>query len=286
MIDHRIRTFLTLCEQMNYRRAAEKLHMTQPAVTQQIHHLEDHYGVKLFEYDRRRLVITPEGESLRTYAENVLYQEERFAESLKDNTERRLRLGSTKTIGEFVIPGLLERYLSDGKNQLTVEVDNTEKLLGMLKRGELDIALVEGYFDTGEFRHRLYRREEFVGVCGRDHPFAGRSVPLDLVFRNTLFLREQGSGTRQILERFLEEGNRSVSQFDRCVTVNNFGLMGELIGRGCGITFAYRSLTDSDGRLAVFRVEGTEMFRDFNYVFLDTPYSRRDLEMLERLSEE
>ena len=58
MLDYRIDTFLTLCEQMNYRKTADLLHISQPAVTQQIHHLETRYGQKLFEYENRRLVKT------------------------------------------------------------------------------------------------------------------------------------------------------------------------------------------------------------------------------------
>ena len=75
MIDTRVKTFLTLCDILNYRQTAEKLNMTQPAVTQHIHYLENLYGCKLFIYDRRSLKMTPEAEVLKKYAENVLYQE-------------------------------------------------------------------------------------------------------------------------------------------------------------------------------------------------------------------
>lgn len=77
MIDTRIQTFLTLCRVMNYRRTAELLNMTQPAVTQHIHFLEEQYGCKLFHYDRRTLTMTREAELLQRYAENVLYQEKK-----------------------------------------------------------------------------------------------------------------------------------------------------------------------------------------------------------------
>lgn len=75
MIDNRILTFLTLCKDMNYRKAAEELNMTQPAVTQHIQYLEKEYGCKLFSYDKRVLTITNEGKELKKHAENIVYQD-------------------------------------------------------------------------------------------------------------------------------------------------------------------------------------------------------------------
>lgn len=83
MIDNRIRTFLALCRNMNYRRTAEELNLTQPAVTQHIQYLESEYGCSLFSYDRRTLRLTKEGELLKNYAENVLYQERKMLEKLR-----------------------------------------------------------------------------------------------------------------------------------------------------------------------------------------------------------
>ena len=71
MLDYRINTFLTLYEEMNYRRTAEKLNMTQPGVTQHIHYLEKHYGVKLFEYDGRILSRTKNAEYLKRHFDSI-----------------------------------------------------------------------------------------------------------------------------------------------------------------------------------------------------------------------
>ena len=75
-MDQRLETFLTVCSTMNYRRAAEQLHLTQPAVTKQIQALEALYGVRLFTYDSRKLKKTPQGETLEIYAISQRYQDE------------------------------------------------------------------------------------------------------------------------------------------------------------------------------------------------------------------
>lgn len=275
MIDSRLETFLTLCKTMNYRKTAEALNMTQPAVTQHIHYLENLYGCKLFIYDRKKLFITKEANILRRYAENVIFQEKKLKTQLYENEGTRLSIGATKTIGEFVIGKQIADYLSNPLNSISVQVDNTEHLLESLSNGEIDFALIEGFFDRNQFASKLYRKEPFVGLCGKEHPFAGKTVSLDRILEENIILREEGSGTRTILEQLLTQQNRSFSEFRRINIISNFGLMMQLLEKGVGITFAYRAVTERNFGLAEFKVEGWDTVREFNYVYLDTPFSRQ-----------
>jgi DNA-binding transcriptional LysR family regulator len=283
MIDQRLKTFVVLCRLMNYRRTAEALNMTQPAVTQHIQYLEKQYGCRLFLYDRRKLIMTPEGEVLLKYAQNVLYQEKKLREQLAEQRGWDLSIGATKTIGEFVISEHVEAWLAVAGNRLSVEVDNTEHLLGKLSDGSLDFALIEGTFDRQMFASQLYREELFLGICGKEHPFAGQIVPLDSLWKEHLILREEGSGTRNILEQVLAEHNRSVKDFRMVTTISNFGLMMRLVRDTGGITFAYQAVLDQNDGLTAFAVKGWEILREFNYVFLDTPVSRQAVKLFEEV---
>ena len=205
MIDYRVKTFLALCDFMNYRKTAQILNMTQPAVTQHIHFLENQYGCKLFDYDRHSLKMTREGMLLKRYCESVMYQEEKLFEKIKSGEKRLVRFGATKTIGEYVIPEQVERFLQLPDYNVEIEIDNTRYLLDKLKRGELDFALIEGFFDSNDFLSRVYRSENFVGVCSKNHRFANKTILPDDIFTEHLFLREKGSGTRNILEQVLSE---------------------------------------------------------------------------------
>lgn len=275
MIDTRIETFLTLCRLMNYRRTAEVLNMTQPAVTQHIHYLEEKYGCKLFLYDRRTLRMTDEAVILKRYAENAMYQEKKVRDEIHAKAGWELSIGATKTIGEYVIGEQVVNYLADPGNRISIEVDNTKHLLNLLSDGELDFALIEGFFDRKQFASRLYRIEPFVGLCGRTHPFANRTVSPELLWNEHLILREKGSGTRNILEQLLSERNRSISEFSRVTNIGNFGLMVQLLKGGSYITFAYQAVMNQSGELATFQVEGWNTVREFNYVFLDNPFSKQ-----------
>lgn len=285
MIDYRVKTFLALCDFMNYRKTAQILNMTQPAVTQHIHFLENQYGCKLFDYDRHSLKMTREGMLLKRYCESVMYQEEKLFEKIKSGEKRLVRFGATKTIGEYVIPEQVERFLQLPDYNVEIEIDNTRYLLDKLKRGELDFALIEGFFDSNDFLSRVYRSENFVGVCSKNHRFANKTILPDDIFTEHLFLREKGSGTRNILEQVLSEHNITTEHFARVTCINHFTLMSKLIEDNLGITFAYEVMQKSYSSLAPFYVKGWNIVRDFNYVYLDSADSLEILETFDNLSE-
>lgn len=159
MIDYRIKTFLVLCDTMNYRKTAEILNMTQPAVTQHIHFLENEYKCKLFIYDRHTLKVTSEGEMLKNYAENVLFQEQKLLEKMQTAKNPVVRIGATKTIGEFVIDEKLGEYLKNPHNNLLIDIDNTVRLLKRLKRGEIDFALIGDFLTVRSLQAKFIRKK-------------------------------------------------------------------------------------------------------------------------------
>ncbi len=269
MLDYRIETFLVLCECGNYRQTAEQLHITQPAVTQQIHHLEQEYGCKLFRYANRRLEKTAAAETLELYARAERLHEQSLREQLKEKgPQKNLRVGATKTIGDYFLVDYIHRYLRDENNSLTFLVDNTERLLRELEENRLDFAVVEGFFDKDRFDSILLRREPFVGICRRDHPFAGREVSIEELLSETIIHREDGSGTRAILEQELMGYNESLSRFHRRICISSFKVILDLVREGFGVSFVYNVLADSDPELAKFSLQDDRVIREFNIVYL------------------
>ena len=167
MLDYRVYTFLTLYEEMNYRRTAEKLNMTQPGVTQHIHYLENHYGVKLFAYDGRTLSRTGAAEELKRYFDSVKAEEVHLRGTLVRQDMIHMRVGATKTIGEFVIVPEIRDFLRSPTHNLDLVIDNTAILLQMLERAELDFAVIEGVFDKSKYGYHRYKKENFLGICGK-----------------------------------------------------------------------------------------------------------------------
>ncbi len=268
MLDHRIHTFLLLCKVMNFRKTADLLGITQPAVTQQIHYLESQYGQKLFDYENRRLVKTEAAAVLEKYARAAKLQEQNLREKLENNSGHSLRVGATKTIGDYYLKEDIHRYLHGPDNALTLLVDNTDHLLRLLEENELDFAVVEGFFDKTRFDSILLRREPFVGICRKDHPFAGQEVTMEELLRETIIHREDGSGTRAILEQELRGYNESLQRFRRHICISSFNLILDLVKQGFGVSFVYNILADSDPAVAKFSIRGESVVREFNIVYL------------------
>lgn len=267
MLDYRMYTFLTLYEEMNYRRTAELLNMTQPGVTQHIHHLEKYYGVKLFRYDGRVLTRTPDAEVLRRHIRRMLAEEKAIQEEMSAQKRLCLRVGATKTIGEFVLVPVVQRFVNDPGHSIELTVDNTQNLLRMLEGGELDFAVVEGVFDKGQYGYHLYQKERFLGVCGRGHAFAGKRVPMEALFQQTLVVRERGSGTRRLLEQTLSDHGYSLDSFQRVLAVSNFSVITDLVAQNGAITFAFQPVASQNPRLASFEIEDVQIVGEFNFVY-------------------
>lgn len=272
MLDPRWNTFLAVCETMNYTRAAERLCLTQPAVTHHIHYLEDHYGCRLFSYEGKVLRLTEAGLRLLEFTRSMAYNSRKVETAMAAPVPVSLRVGASKTIGEFIIAPKIERFLSAQPDaSFSLMVDNTQVLLRELEAGRLDFVLVEGFFDRSRYDAQLCQREDFFGVCAPGHRLAGRSVPLDELVGERLILRESGSGTRAIFEEALHRQNYTLDSFSSVVTISDFSTIKSLVVDGLGVSFLYAPVVAQElkvGALARFDLEEGPMSGAFYFVCL------------------
>ena len=272
MLDFRMDTFLALCRTMNYTRAAEELNITQPAVTQHIQYLQRHYGVKLFQYRDKHLFLTEAGAALRSAALNMEHDERELMEQLPllQKGMQHLRLGATLTVGEYALPPHLGRYMKRHPDvALHLVVGSTRRLLEGLNRGELDAAVVEGYFAKREYDAIRWSMEPYVCVCAAGSALEG-PMELEDLFTQTLILRDPESGTREILERALLERNFQLSDFRRVVEINDLTVIKQLVEQNCGITFLYRRAVErelEEGQLRQVFLRGWEVQHEFTFLW-------------------
>ncbi|MDF2822401.1 MAG: hypothetical protein K0R15_2849 [Clostridiales bacterium] len=217
MLDNRLHTFLTLCETCNYTKTAQKLNMTQPAVSQHIQFLENYYQVVLILRKGKNFSLTEEGESLQQYVRTLKANSERILPLLHriKNHVRPLNFGATLTIGEYTIPPILYQIFKEDLESISMFVENTHVLQKMLWKGKIDFALLEGHFDKNQFEYKLISNETFIGVCSPENKVASKLNDLEELLEQNLILREPGSGTRDILEQALYNQNLSIKDFKR-----------------------------------------------------------------------
>jgi DNA-binding transcriptional LysR family regulator len=280
MLDYRVTTFLALCEEMNYRRTAEKLNMTQPGVTQHIQYLERYYGVKLFEYDGRTLLKTKNADRLKRHFDSMRAEEGALFDAFTEADGICLSVGATKTIGEFVIVPEIREFLRNPKHNLQLTVDNTENLLRMVEKSQIDFAVIEGVFDKSKYGYHLYKKENFVGICSENHRFANRTVSLQEIFEEDLLVREPFSGTRTLFENAISDRGFSLESFKRCISVSNFSVICDLVANVGAITFAYEPISRHRKDLATFSVQDMQICGEFNFVYCNGSVAHQKIESI------
>ena len=254
-MDSKLHTFLVLCQTMNYRLAAERLHLSQPAVTKQIQALEQSLQTKLFYYDGHTLHKTEKCLLLERYAISMQYQFEELQLTIAEKERTLLRIGATKTIGDYVLIDAIKDYLKDPGHELSLVVDNTKHLLHMLDENQLDFAVIEGTFSKTKYDSYLLRMEPFVGICVKDHPLCGKHIPVEDLLKETIIVREEGSGTRRIFEERLVASGYELNDFSRTVSISSFVAIKALVAAGIGISFVYDSVVAKDENIGTFTVD-------------------------------
>lgn len=272
MLDFRMETFLAVCRYMNFTRAAEKLNITQPAVSQHIRFLEKHYNTKLFRYEGKKLELTEAGEILKNASLTMMHDETAMQDEMKRAGEsEELRFGATRTVGDVLGGKMIFNYLEMYPNtHIHMIVENTRELLKKLDEGEIDFALVEGFFKKNEYDFQKYSEEPYIAVCSPDYPFKKKPKRIEDLFGERILIREDGSGTREVLERYLESCNLSIGNFRQTVEIGSMHTIKELTKLKCGITFLYETAIweelESEA-LVKIPLEDFHIVREFTFIW-------------------
>ena len=284
MLDFRIKTFLAVCKYMNFTRAAEQLAITQPTVSQHIRWLEEEYGVRLFAFSGKKMSLTEEGREMLSVATTMMHDEQFLRQKLRQETGRRtVRLGATLTVGETLVASHVAAYMKEHPgDRIQVVVENTRHLTELLDGGKIDFALVEGYFEKKEYDYEVYSRESYICVCGPKtwarlnrsgggmKDLARTSFPLERLLRETLLIREEGSGSREILEKNLKEKNFDLDDFANLIEISNINAILDLAAGDVGITFLYERAARKRveaGQLKVVAIEDFSLSHEFAFIW-------------------
>ena len=278
MLDYRVETFLTVCREMNYTKAAEVLNITQPNVSQHIKWLEDLYHQKLFAYQGRKLILTPAGEVLKKAAIAMRHEEKLLRQQMASVQDRQktLAFGVTKSISEGFMKMRINRFLEKyAGGRIYFAVNNTRQLLEEINAMKLDFAIVEGNFDKNIYDYIVLTKERFIPVCAADYVFKKEIACLEDLFEEPLILRAQGSGCREILENVLGSRNYTFQSFRSVMEIGDIGITKELLKDGSGVTFLYEMAVKQElkeGSLKEIPLRDFDVCHEFALVWLKTKH--------------
>lgn len=208
MSDRRLKIFHTVGGVLSFTRAAEMLHMTQPAVTHQIRQLEEEFNARLFDRSNNRISLTVAGEEVMDYAGRILGLYGEMQESVKTLTGDRtglVTLGASTTIAEYMLPGLLGGFREQFPEvQIRLRVANTDAVVNMVADNTIELGVVECEVENQLLRVEQCRQDELFFIVPPDHALASRShITPDQLLGIPFIHREDGSGTRTVIENYL-----------------------------------------------------------------------------------
>lgn len=238
---------------------AERLHISQPAVSKQLQELEKHLGLPLFDRLPRGVRLTETGELLESYARRLFGLEaeaEAALAELRGLDRGRLSIGASMTIGGYLLPDVLARFHQKYPGvDLRLEIANTEEVQQRLIEGTLDVGLTEGFLEHPELEAVVFREDEMVVIAPPGHPLLSAAfVSAERVCREPFLVREEGSGTRAVVERAFAERNLALRPV---MSLGNIEAIKRAVAAGVGIAMVSAltvGLEQEAGTLAVVAV--------------------------------
>jgi DNA-binding transcriptional LysR family regulator len=268
MDTRQLAAFVAVVERKSFSRAAERLGVTQPAVSLQIGALERRLGVQLLDRSGRRVEPTEAGQQLYRSAQRVLAAEEQLLDELVGGSRiaGRFELGASTGPGGSVVPVLLAE-LAQAHPDVTVAltVADTHRIVELVADRTLELGVV-GFAR----RHRTVVfeplfRDEVVLACPPGHRFAGKTISLDDLHDETLILMQEGAGVREAIEDELRQVGVRIRDFAPRLELGLQESVRTAVEAGFGVTFISRSAIEAAlaaGTLAEARVEGLNPVRE------------------------
>ncbi|WP_219837741.1 selenium metabolism-associated LysR family transcriptional regulator [Paenibacillus sp. R14(2021)] len=273
---HQLHIFYTVAERGSFSAAAQALHMTQPAVTMQVQSLEDYFGTKLLQRSTKRIELTEAGRALMPYAQRSIdlirdtdVQMSKFTKQLKG----RLQLGASLTIGEYILPRLLGPFGQEFPHiAISMKVMNTAQIMDEILNHQLNFGLIEAPVNHPDMHMEAVMSDELKLIVGKGHPLAGsKEVELEEVMKYPIVLREQGSGTRLVMEEQLKAKQMDISEMKIVMELGSTGAVKSAVEAGLGISFVSGSSVKHEvalGLIHTIPIRDVRFKRQFYSIFL------------------
>lgn len=268
-MDQHLEVFIKVVEKENFSKAAEELHMTQPAVSQYIRTLEQSIGTRLLERSNKYVRLNQAGEIVYHHAKEIIALYTRMQSLVDDLTNKAsgpIAIGASYTFGEYILPHIIAKMKEQYPDiHPSIRIQNTKEIIELVKKHQLDIGIIEGFFEEDVLNSEVVSKDRMFIVASPRHRLVGekgKKTFADLE-EETWILREEGSGTREAAENLFRRYGFTPKK------IMEFGstqLIKESVEAGLGISLLSswaikKELTN--GYIGTLRVNGLPFKRNF-----------------------
>ena len=278
-LDQPLNVFVTVVEKRNFSRAAEELHMTQPAVSQYIKNLEDSLGTKLLERSNRSVELNKAGEIVYHHAKELLNLYSKMNYLLDDLTNRasgKITIGASYTYGEYVLPHVIAK-IRNNYPLITpsITIGNSTEIGDLVYSHQLDVGIIEGDYPARDMKVDDFTEDEMVIVAAPSHVQVGNGSILE---NEMWIVREAGSGTREATEKMWKQLEITPAN---TMAFGSTQLIKESVEAGIGISFLSRWTIRKElelGSLVVLTIPDFTYKRTFS-ILMRSPFQTKVLEV-------
>jgi len=272
MADRRLKIFHTVARLLNFTKAAEELHMTQPAVTFQIRQLEEQFNTRLFDRTHNKVSLTDVGKRVFSYAERILKLYEDMTLSVTEMTgdvSGTVSLGASTTIAEYVLPLLIGEFKKKFPEVvISLHESNTDEIVNMVENNKLDIGIIEGQVNNKNLLVHECKLDQLVVIMPNGHPLCEmKQLRVEDFVSYPFISREHGSGTQETIRRYVEE-NGDGEMLNICFELSSPVAIKGAVEAGMGISIVSSATIVKELQLAtLWAVElSPKLERPFSFV--------------------
>ncbi|VAW98066.1 Transcriptional regulator, LysR family [hydrothermal vent metagenome] len=246
MADRRLRVFYSVARLLSFTKAADSLHMTQPAVTFQVRQLEEYFNTRLFDRTHNKISLTEAGERVYVYAEKIfhLYDEmENAVRELTGEISGVLILGASTTVAEYMLPALLGDFKAKYPDvNIRLKVSNTDGIVSMVENNIIDLGVVEAPVLNKNLAVEECRTDRLVAITPPGHALAKRdTVSVTAILDYPFICREEGSGTREVINEYLKQAGVDPVQLNVIMELGSLEAIKGAVEAGIGVSIVSRA---------------------------------------------
>ncbi|GHH99579.1 LysR family transcriptional regulator [Neobacillus kokaensis] len=281
-MDQHLEVFVKVVEKENFSKAAEELHMTQPAVSQYIRTLEESVGTRLLERSNKYVRLNKAGEIVYHHAKEIIALYTKMQSLVDDLTNKAsgpIAIGASYTFGEYILPHIIAN-MQDQYPLInpSIRIQNTKEIIELVKKHQLDIGIIEGFYKQDILNSEVVSKDRMVIVAAPRHPLLSTTEEIKIsdLEEETWILREEGSGTREAAENLFQMYDFAPKKI---MVFGSTQLIKESVEAGLGISLLSswaikKELTN--GYIGIINAKGLPFKRNFT-ILTHTAYQTKAL---------